>query len=312
MNRRARPATVGWRKHLDGWQVGVVLVTSAIAPALLAVPHATISRELPMPSVNRTEQARLRQTEADLATRAPLPYIARSIGEALRRYGALRAQANEPAAEEMLSDLRDAVHTAWQENQAPALLQLRAVQARLFVAAANQLDDNPSQRPTSDLLELGGEFAHDASEGGWLGSNGLLASEDELRTWFVIRWNTLTELSREPRFAPSLNEWRCYYRFLLRADHEPPGVALRDVLGYRGRVIAALAQKDPDYPIDLALGLLSCQQGELSTCADMLSRYLQHTPEGPWSLRVRNTLTAASEAFGDPASGEADLDEQAP
>lgn len=297
MSRRPTPAKTGWRKHVEGWQLALVLAICAGAPALLAVPHGTVSREIPLPTIDRAEQHRVALRERELAERASLPYATRAIGEAVRRYGTLRAREELNAANWVLNDIRDAVRTAKREHQLQSLLDLRAVQAQLFVVATDQLQHSSSVDSNSDLLELGGEFLKDSRDAGWLGPRGLHATQDELRTWFVIRWNTLTQLALEPQFAPSLNEWRGYYRFLLREDHEPPGVPWADLLSYRARVLGALAQKDPDYPIALGQGLLSCQQGDYTTCSEMLLRHLRRSPNGPWSLRAQASLKVATAAL---------------
>jgi hypothetical protein len=297
MTRRFPLSKTGWRKHFDGWQLAIVLAVCAATPALLAVPHATISREIPLPTIDRAEQHRALQREHDLTNQATLPYAARAIGEAVRRYGALRAKDEVSAANWVLMDIQNAVVSAQRDQQLPQLLQLRAVQTQLFLAATDQLRGSAPLEANTELLELGGEFVKEARAAGWLTSQALHATHDELRAWFLIRWNTLTQLTQQPQFAASLNEWRTYYRFLLRDDHSPPGVPQADMLSYRTRVLGALTEKDPDYPIDLGRGLLSCQLGDYATCSDLLQRHLQRSPDGPWSLRARGTLKVASAAL---------------
>lgn len=293
---RPTPVKTGWRKHVEGWQVAFVLTVCAAAPTLLAIPHATISREIPLPIVDRAEQRRVAQRDRELAEGA-LPYETRAIGDAFRRFGALRARGEQTAAQWILNDVQQAVRTVQQDNQLQPLLRLRAVQAQLFVAATDRLRVTSPPDSDPDVLELGGEFMKEARAAGWLGPQGLRATRDELRTWFVIRWNMLTQLTQEPLFAASLNDWRCYYAFLLRDDHVPPDVPWGDVLSYRAQVLGALAQKDPDYPFNLGHGLLSCQAGDYTTCSDLLLRHLRQSPNGPWSLRAQATLKVAAAAL---------------
>ncbi|HEX2881372.1 MAG TPA: hypothetical protein VHO25_17710 [Polyangiaceae bacterium] len=297
MTRRSPVPKTGWRKHFDGWQLAIVLAVCAAAPALLAVPHATVSREIPLPTIDRAEQYRAQQHERELIAQAALPYAARAIGEALRRYGALRAKGESSAANWVLTDIRNAVVAAQRDQQLPTLLQLRAVQTQLFLVAIDRLRTATAATPDPELLELGGEFLKDARDAGWLTSQELYATNDELRAWFVIRWNVLTQLTQQAPFAASLNDWRTYYRFLLRDDHAPPGAPQADAVTYRARVLDALAQKDPDYPIDLGRGLLSCQRSDYGACSDLLQRHLQRSPDGPWSLRARSTLKVATAAL---------------
>jgi hypothetical protein len=298
MNRRSPPAKTGWRRHVEGWQLALVLMVSPVVPALLAVPPSTVSRELPLPSIDRAEQRRTSEAEAALARQQELPYAVRSVGEALRRFGALRARKEEQAAGWALTDVHDAVEIARRDQGLPGLSQLRAIQTGLFLDATDHIESESSLQSDPNLLELGGEFVDDARKTGWLGPGGLRATRDELRAWFVIRWNATTQLGKEPQFAPSLNEWRTYYRFLLRDDHVSPDAAWEDVVAYRARAVTALAQKDPDYPVDLALGILSCQRNDYTSCANALGRHLQRWPEGAWSLRARSTLKVALGVVG--------------
>jgi hypothetical protein len=294
---RPSPVKTGWRKHFEGWQVALVLTVCAAVPSVLAIPHATVSREIPLPSIDRAEQRRVAQRDRALAEEARLPYETRASGDAFRRYGALRARGVQTAAQWILNDVQQAVRTAQSDQMLKPLLQLRAVQTQLFITATDRLRIASPPDSDPDVLELGGEFMKEARAAGWLGPRGLQATVDELRTWFVIRWNTLTQLTQEPLFAASLNEWRCYYAFLLRDDHEPPDVPWGDVLSYKARVLGALAAKDPDYPINLAQGLLSCQAGDYTTCSELLTQHLRRSPNGPWTLRAQATLKVAAAAL---------------
>jgi len=298
MKRRGSPRIDGWRRHFDGWQVALVLVICALVPAMLTVPHATVSRELPMPAIDRSEERRKLEIErqvAEQATHDAMPYSVRAVGEAIRRHGAAHAHQGERAAQWSLEDVHAAVKAARTEQQEQALLKLRAVQTQLFLRSAATYD--PKQPPSTELLELGGEFFTQAKEGGWLSEEGILGTESELHAWFLIRWGSLTQLSLPP-FAPSLNDWRSYYGFLLHPGHQPPDAAWQDVLSFRGRVLDALGQKDPDYPLILAKGILKCQQGDYAGCSHALQGHLARVPDGPWALRARSTLKAATTALG--------------
>ena len=92
-------------------------------------------------------------------------------------------------------------------------------------------------------------------------------------------------------FAPTLNEWRVYYRFLLgRPAPQGPERAFdsRRKLEY----VAALAEHDGDYPAHLARGVLLYQAGAPAEAAVALRRHLDQMPDGPWALRARNHLAA--------------------
>jgi hypothetical protein len=283
------PAT-GWHRHFEGWQTGAVLVISAAVAALLIVPHAQVSQELPLPVIDRLAERRAMLAEQELAAQArnaPLPYEVRAVGEAIRRQGALRAGGDMQAAEWSASDVRDAAQQALTKHGPQPLLQLRALQLQMFLGATTEFKLPAGQ----DVRELGGEFLELAKGGGWIEGDRLLADPAELRAWFVIRWGALAHLTEMPAFAPTLTDWRTYYTFLLRPDHHPHA-SDQELLDYRVRVIGALAQHDPDYPLDLALGILATQRGDYGAAASSLRRFLQGHPEGPWVLRARNTLKA--------------------
>jgi hypothetical protein len=287
----------GWRRHFEGWQTGAILVISAVTAALLIVPRAQASQELPLPTIDRVEQSRSLLTTQQLAAQAqktPLPYEVRAVGEAIRRQGALRAGGDEQAAQWSVSDVRDATQQALTAHGPTPLLQLRALQLQMFLSAASEFKLPPSP----DLLELGGEFLEQAKGGGWIEGDTLLADPVELRAWFLIRWGALTNLTKMPQFAPTLNDWRTYYTFLLRPDHRPAETTELDGLAYRTRIVKALGQHDPDYPLDLALGILATQQGDSTAAAPSLRNFLRAHPDGSWVLRARNTLKAATSSRG--------------
>jgi hypothetical protein len=138
----------------------------------------------------------------------------------------------------------------------------------------------------SELSELGGAFAAVAKQSGWILPDGeLVASMAERRTMFQIRWLTLTDLVKAPAFAPRLQQWRVYYRFLLRyPEGGETGPAKR--LGYVG----ALSRLDPSYPADFALGVLNYHLGSAGQAATSFRRHLEAHPRGRWNLRAERAL----------------------
>jgi hypothetical protein len=217
---------------------------------------------------------------------------------ALRRLG-LVLSGRPGDAEHVSRVLAERVELALAAQQQSALLRLRAVQARLFVRAVRS--HVVGTEPSQELHALGGEFVGRAAKNGWLGADGFVGSEDELRALFVMRWSQLTRLREDPALSPSLAELRRYYRFLLLYPEHTPG---RDALAVeraqlRLRYAGALARHDRDYPLDLARGCLFAQIGSGPESAQAFGGYLAGSSAGEWKVRARNHLLHAAQGHGE-------------
>src|SRR5690606_24836793 len=133
----SEPKKRDWRRHLDGWQAGALLVGFAVFSAALAVPQATPPFVLPIPTYDAAQSRTTDAQERERATRVrsdPLPHAARRVGELVRRLG--RATVSDPAqAHELQRLLARDVRAQLAEGQAESLLRLRALQSTLFVEA---------------------------------------------------------------------------------------------------------------------------------------------------------------------------------
>jgi hypothetical protein len=245
--------------------------------------------------IDRVEQRLNAQAEEDrrAQARAGLPLAVRSVGEAFRRFAAASfARRAEPTLQR--DHLRRMTQAALVQSGSDGLLLLRAVQTELFVAAMQARSDS---EPTPDRTSLGGSMFNLGRKRGWFAPSPTAASREELETLFRIYWADALEL-RAPPFAPTLNEWRVYYRFLLAqpirsgADRDQD-LALQ--LGY----VAALARHDLDYPAHLARGVLLFQRGAVAEAAAEFVVHLQQHPDGPWALRAKNYLAACGAALSD-------------
>jgi hypothetical protein len=283
------PGATGWRRHLDGWPIGVWVVSVCALTAMLVVPRSVPPELVPPPVVDRVEQRRERAVELERAERARggLPLDVRSVGEAFRRYG--RAAFSEPdLLPQRQSQLRRLASEAVGRG-VDRLLELRAVQAELF---ADSLEGRPAP-PPPEAIELAGGLLEAGLARGWFALPPDGADEAELGTLFRLYWGGALGLGARHPFAPSLNEWRVYYRFMLgRPIPEPPARDgdLRRKLEY----VAALSQHDQTYPAALARGILLYQLGAPAESAAELRAHLEQFPDGPWSLRARNHLAACS------------------
>ncbi len=284
-------------RHFEGWQLGALTVGWVLTAALLAVPRAAPPGVFPVPLLDVREAAaqRARFNElSDRAERRPLPFETRAVGDGFRKLGLALAGAGEDA-DHQHRVVRERVGLALQAAQGPALLELRAVQARLFVTAVRAHEGSSLVSP--ELQALGGDFVKRAIRNGWLGPSGSGASDDELRTLFVFRWTELTGLRQQPGFAPSLGELRRYYRFLLlypeRAGATGSDLDPSETMRRRLQYVEALAKRDPDYPAALARGALLGALGMAPASVAALEAHRTRRPDGEWSLRARNYLAYA-------------------
>lgn len=280
-------------RHLEGWQLGLLVIGMAVLSALLVVPRNVPPELVPPPIIDRAEQHELAQIEARRAAlgRGGLGVEIRSVGEALRRHG--RAAYGAPELTQQVSaQLRRLAAEALAQQGPEHLLELRALQAELFVAA---VASRPPQAP-AEAIELAGGLMLAAERQGWLAPPPAGADDDELGTLYRLYWSEATGLRAHP-FAPTLNEWRVYYRFLL--GRPTPETHRADDLRRKLEYVAALEHHDPEYPAHLARGVLLYQSGAAVQSAIELQRHLQRSPDGPWSLRARNYLAACGALLSD-------------
>jgi hypothetical protein len=256
--------------------------------ALLVVPRNVPPEFLPPPTIDRPEQRREQALEASRAqrARAGLPVTVRSVGEALRRYGS--ASFREPElVPQVGTQLRRLAAEAIARGESERLLELRAVQSELLAQA---LEERPAE-PPPEAIELAGGLLKSGLARGWFLEPPAGADRGELQTLFRTYWGSALGVGTRHPFAPSLNEWRVYYRFLLgRPVPEPPE---RDGdLQRKLEYVGALSQHDQDYPASLARGILLFQRGAPAEAAGELRAHLERFPDGPWSLRAKNHLAA--------------------
>jgi hypothetical protein len=273
------------------------MVGIAILSALLFVPRSSEPRDLPVPTVDRREQAwrdRKEEALARLAYASELPFEVRAAGERLRRYGRATAHRDRRGAAEELAELRSIVLTALDQHGDQGLLVLRAVQTQLFLASLRRWEAGGER--DADLEELAGDFLGAARNNGWLNGKQLVLTRDERRVMFQVRWARLAGLMERSPFAPTLNEWRSYYRFLIehpelgRLRKRGGGSVTTLLWGY----VDAIEKRDPDYPGVLARGILHYQESEYGAAARAFRAYLDERPAGPRRLWARNYLMAAT------------------
>jgi hypothetical protein len=283
-----------FRRHLQGYELGLVTLGMVLTFALLTLPRASEPSTLPLPRIDRAEALRSDAHERDLmssAERAGLPFDVRAVGEALRHFGATSAQGYDPAHDRQ--DIQERVEIAMDKGQGPLLLKLRAVQTQYFLTALTQFERDG--KPSQDLQELGGDFLSHAQQSGWFDEHRhCLADTTTLEVLFRFRWASLIEKARVFPFAPSLNDWRIYYRFLLlhpeRLDPEQSSGGDDEA---RLKLVNSLARRDPDYPAAFAKGYLLYRLGDREASATEYRAQLGKSDSGPYALLARNYLIYA-------------------
>ncbi|HVZ36223.1 MAG TPA: hypothetical protein VG963_27535 [Polyangiaceae bacterium] len=292
----ATASVSGWRRHFEGWPVGLSIVLSAAASALLVVPRAVEPDAVPPPVIDRSEQARLVEQETVRAERAArgLSFDVRQVGEAYRRWGA-SSFAGDGRAELLQSQLQRLARELLDRHLAEQLLDLRALQAQLFVRSLNERAD---LEPTLERRELGADLFALGRTRGWFGAARSAADPREIGTLFRVHWAEVLGLTGQQPFAPTLNEWRVYYRFLL-AQPTAQGSEREGDVRRKLSYVAALARYDQNYPAHLARGILLYQGGSPPEAAQELGAHLRQHPDGPWTLRAKNYLAACGAALAE-------------
>jgi hypothetical protein len=132
----------------------------------------------------------------------------------------------------------------------------------------------------------------------------------EARVGFKRRWNELTGLAGPPgkpnSFDPGKDELLAVYARELRhppalgidvdaKDGATAAIRVRNAAGFRRKRIAAVAELDPTYPRELALGVVNYQAGDYREASHNFTEWMQRHPDGPWALRAQNYALAAAE-----------------
>jgi hypothetical protein len=248
----------------------------------------------------------------------PLPDDVRALGSAIRAYNLREAQQGiDPyVTPTSMNEARNALDDALAplaSGHDDALLALRATQLESFVAAVYTFEKTGAETP--ELQALGGPFVRRMREVGWCREHACSFDDEALRTMFRRSWNGLLRLERAP-FAPGLDEERALYSFYLRHPHAPETARKRIdearssarsakacAALVEGEAIAAeawriekvkrLAELDPEYPRDYALGILKYRSKTYEAAAESFRDWLDAHPDGPWTLRARNYLRAS-------------------
>lgn len=273
----------------------LVLVAAAfsVVGALIVTHRPTTPHVLVLPRIDLAHQRSVEAKELARAIGArdqSLSRGLRAVGELVRRIGADLSKESAPNPNNW-EELRGDVRRLIKQGHTDGLLRLRALQSQLFVAAVSEWLD--TARPSADLAELGGSF-HRLAQENWRKRDGTLVyGDDDLRLLFRFHWGKLTGLSGQAPFGPSLEELRRYYSLHLR---HPPGLDRSPHNATKARLAfaRALGRVDPDYPADLAEGMLQLRLNEPIHAERALRKHLQQNPNGPWAHIARCQLQEAT------------------
>lgn len=284
-----RAERADFRRHLQGYELGLLTVGMVLTFAALTLPRSAIPETLPLPKVDRAEAQRSAHSEQELSMRAEvegLPFEVRAVGEAIRHFG--RSVVRGIDTDHDRQDVRERLKAALTKGQAPLLLRLRAVQTEYFLRALQGAERG--QRSNVDLDELGADFVEHAKRNGWFDARGKCVADDAMRrVLFHMHWADLIEKRSEFPFGPTLNDWRVYYRFML--EHPRAGATSESAAdAERLSVVDALSHKDPEYPGFFAKGYLFWRLGDHESAATSFRTHLGLHESGPYALLARNYL----------------------
>ncbi len=276
-------------------------VALAIVGALIVAPHPTYPSVLPLPEINEAEAEVFERAETARAVQVKdgsLDKRVRIVGEYVRRVGYAGVH-QKTDTNHLLDLLRKQMNTLLSSGHSEELLQLRALQAELFIEAAHQWalarsNGRSEGRLETELEELGGDFRR-VAEAAWLNEEGrLVLSSDEMRLLFRIHWGKLTGVFRTELFGPSLPELKRYH--LLFLVHPPAEKG--DWIGRTQSQLKhaeALGKIDVSYPTKLAQGMLHLKLGQSERALGLLQAHLQEFPTGAWAHLASNHLLLAKE-----------------
>ncbi|WP_437478635.1 hypothetical protein WME75_30655 [Sorangium sp. So ce1014] len=217
----------GWKRHLEGWEPGLVAIFIAGSAAILAVPRSVEPAELPLPLADAQALARARDADiarAGEAEQLGLDAEVRELGSAIRAFGVVDADADHTEAELLAARKRvlEAVGPALAQGD-EAVLRLRAYQMSSFVREVRRFEATGEE--SDELRELGGNFIGLLRRNTWLrrGEAGLRGGGEARRiamdgavlgVLFKKRWGAIVGLQRAP-FGVALDEERALFKFLL-------------------------------------------------------------------------------------------------
>lgn len=294
----------GLRKHLEGWQAGLLALVLGGSAILLAAPRPVVPTVVPSPIIDGAALAETMARDDALARAAadtPLDVDVRALGREIRSYN--ESAALETEDDEFVRARERVIEAASKVGQlGEDLEKLRAYQMIRF------LEEVRAWQRTGvigeELRALSGDFVDALSRSRWCveGTRELVLGERELRVLFKKRWNKLVGADGEPLLL-TLQEERLRLGFLIKfpfVNNDAAGRSLTDPVSLqrlltpqRMKLLDQLAELDSDYPVELARGVVLFLAAQYPRAADAFRRHLEARPDGPYTLHARNFMKAA-------------------
>jgi hypothetical protein len=310
--------------RLQGLGLALVPLTVVVLLIALMFPRAAEPRDLPLPQIDSAQLAAVSARDAVALAQfdaSGLSAETRELGSALRLLRGLPAASDDGAVEVARSRVTAAWRTAVAANGDDAIVLLMRVQRRGFLRALAEF--SASGVESTDLRELGGSFLPTLRAAGWLTAAGKVTpTAEELSVLYKMMWVSDAQVAPTDEFALRRDEQRLLFALFLRAPHAPELVLrehrhLRETTAltvdacraldtkehvekqrWRLQKVRELAELDPEYPRDFALGIAAYQAGNAALAASSFRRWLDVHPDGPLTLRAQNylayTLTASA------------------
>lgn len=302
-----------FRRHFEGWQAGVIAVSIGVLGVALAAPRGTLPDRVPAPVVDTRV---LETTRVDDLRRAAwleqLPedqkvstaYEVRRVGAYVREFGRADAATPRDAVElvRIRQDLWQSVTAALAvpasndgkfPGGAEALRALRALQLKRFLGALDTWESTGNE--PDELRELGGDFIGLARRSGWVTPPHRLKIDQNARAaLFKRRFSEVTGL-KQPPFDLTLDESRALYAFFFShpISADPESERDRSSWQWLARRVEEFSAIDTTYPADLARGMVLLRLDDPAGAELSLRRHLAQHPDGPYTLRARNHLSAS-------------------
>jgi hypothetical protein len=298
--------------------LGLALVPLLVVVLLVALmfPRGAEPRDLPLPQIDSAQLAAVAARDAVALAQFDATGLGpetRELGSALRVLRGLPAASDDGAREVARSRVATALRDALAANGDDTIALLMRVQRRGFLRALAEF--SASGIESTELRELGGSFMPTLRAAGWLTARStVIPTSEELSVLYKIMWVSDAQVAPTGEFALSRDEQRLLFALFLRAPHAPDLVLrehrrLRETTvltpdachaldtkeqvekqRWRLQKVRELAEIDPEYPRDFALGVAAYQAGNAALAASSFRRWLDVHPDGPLTLRAQNYL----------------------
>lgn len=265
----------------------VAALVTALVTALFVVPRPHTPRDVPYPTVDsrltKAEYEEIR-ARATAATRAGLHVDIRGIGERLRRVSRLETSGDTETYVKERARLRSLVQGLLRDQRERELLELRDVQAMLFVNALNAHWHNPTSDTEASVRELGANvLSYLEHAKTWLPT--YPNRDATLAALFLKRWADVLNVEGHLLLAPSANAQRLLQRFLVVYQlNRGPNRDHQQLLA----LLSSVANYSPDYPSEYARGIVFYQMGAFNDAIAAFERHLHQHPDGAWAGRAHN------------------------